>query len=209
MSKIDDARSRFEALEAAESAERTGRAQPWERQSGESAKAFAAFVKYRDLAEKRTLARVAQLSQCSAQNIARWSRRHGWVHRTYMYDAMQEEQFREQTARDRIAHRRRQIAIGQSLQTVAISALREWQARLEQKLPLGLAPEQIALLLRLGDDLESKGLGEGEGGNRFTKITLNISKYPDEQAYEDVLKTGAVGGSGPPAILEGDQSPFN
>ena len=49
----------LQTIEAAENAERDGRRQLWERQLGESTKAYSAFSKYRDLSKKRTLAKVA------------------------------------------------------------------------------------------------------------------------------------------------------
>ena len=71
-----------------------------------------------------------------------------------------------------------QIQIGQALQSVAVAGLREWQARLEQRLPLNLLPDQIATLLKLGDDLEARGLGEDEGAGRFTRIVVNLTDAP-------------------------------
>jgi hypothetical protein len=175
----------MQVLERAEAADQSGKRQVWERLPMETAKAYAAFTKYRDLASRRTLREVAQMSGCSAQNIERWSRRWNWVIRCREYDLVEEEKIREQMSRDRMAHHRRQIQIGQALQSVAVAGLRELQARLEQKLPLNLAPSEVALLEKLGDELESKGLGEDKGAGRFTRINVIIGSQdapPDAPA---------------------------
>src|ERR1035438_4853234 len=132
----------FEVLESAETAERTGRRQLWQRQVGESAKAFSAFEKYRDLAERRTMAKVAEMSGCSAQNIERWARRWFWTNRVYAFDLLEEEKWREQASRDRIQMRRRQIALGQQLQAVAAHGLREWHVKIAAGTPLNLTPTE-------------------------------------------------------------------
>jgi len=175
INEIDKAKLELDTLQRAEKAEHSGGRQVWQRMPQESAKAYAAFSKYRDMAERRTMARVAEMSGCSSQNVERWARRWAWTQRTYEYDLVQEENFREQASRDRVAHRRRQIQIGQALQSVAVAGLNEWRARLEQKLPLNLQPEQIATLLKLGDELEARGLGEDEGLSRFTRIVVNLT----------------------------------
>ena len=174
----DSDKNYFEALEAAEKAGQSGKAQPWERQLGETSKSFAAFQKYLNLSSRRTLGRVAEMSGCSAQNIERWSRKWSWVARVQAYDVIEEQKFREQTCRDRLAHSRRQIAIGQSLQSVAVAGVRELQDRLTQKLPLNLTPIELAALLKLGDELESRGLGTSREG-RFTRINVILKRQAD------------------------------
>jgi hypothetical protein len=169
----------MDAIERAEAAERRGTRQVWDRMPGESAKAFAAFVRYRDLAEKRTMAKVGQMSGCSTQNIERWGRRWNWVSRCYEYDLVQEEEFRKQTARDRMAHRRQQLQLGTVLTNIAAHSLREMQVKIEQQLPLGFDPAQVAALLKLGDDLKSKGLGTDRAGGKYTRINVILGTAPD------------------------------
>jgi len=197
---MNKARLEMEALERAESAEQTGRRQLWERQPGESPKAFHAFRLFRDLAEKRTLAKVAQTLGCSSTNVERWARRWAWTQRTYEFDLVQEEEWRQQAARDRIAMRRRQIALGQALQGVAAYGLREWQDRIAEKLPLHMRPDEIATLLKLGNELEAKGHGEEKDGGRFTRIVVNFNTLTDKK-FEESLKAGKNDGQA--LLLEG------
>lgn len=174
----------FETIESAENAERAGHRQVWDRLDGETAKAFSAFQKYLNLAERRTLAKVAEMSHCSNQNIERWSRRWCWVNRVQAFDVIEEEKTREQLCRDRMAMRRRQIQIGMAMQTVAVAGLREWQERIEQKLPLNLSPEQIAQLVKVGSELERLGHGE-EKDHRYTRIIVNLGEHRYEGEGEE------------------------
>jgi hypothetical protein len=171
----------LKVIEAAENAEQTGRRQLWERQVGESTKAYSAFQKYLNLSSRRTLREVAELSHCSGQNIARWSRRWSWVHRVQAFDTVEEERFREQAARDRLAMRRRQIALGIACQSVAAHGVHELQAKIASGSALNLGAEEIKSLLAIGSQLEGRGMGT-EKDSKFTKIVVNFGhhRYPSE-----------------------------
>ena len=60
---------------------------PWERQEGESAKAFEAFTIYAGLGADRSLRAVAQQLGKSKTLMDRWSSTYGWVARAAEYDA--------------------------------------------------------------------------------------------------------------------------
>jgi hypothetical protein len=166
----------LKTIEAADNAEQAGKRQLWERQPGESTKAYSAFQKYLNLSERRTLAKVAQMSECSSQNVERWSRRWCWVHRVQAFDVVEQERFIEQAVRDRLAMRRRQIALGAACQGVAAHGVRELQAKIAAGTPLALAPEQIAALLKVGVDIEGRGMGT-EKDAKFTKIVVNFGGH--------------------------------
>jgi hypothetical protein len=185
MNDIEKADAELDALDRAKNAEQGGKRQVWERQAGESAKAYAAFAKYRDMSAARTMAKVAEMSQCSAQNIHRWARRWFWTQRCYEFDLVEEEKFREQTARDRMAHRRQQIQLGTVLTNIAAHSLREFQQRIEQQLPLNFDPAQVAALLKLGDEMKSRGLGEDKGGGKYTRINVVLGTAPDIDDIDD------------------------
>lgn len=60
----------------------------WERQPGESAKAFAAFTVYRNLpATERSLTRLASDKVCHRSQGGRWSGQWRWVERAAAWDA--------------------------------------------------------------------------------------------------------------------------
>lgn len=83
--------------------ENADRAKPWDRQPGESAKAFEAFTLYRDLGPSRSAREVATGLRKSVTLISRWCTAYGWVERGAQWD---EEADRRQRERDLIERQR-------------------------------------------------------------------------------------------------------
>jgi hypothetical protein len=59
----------------------------WERQPGETSRAYEAFSAYRDLGSARSLAKVGQLLGKSTGLMERWSAAHSWVDRVAALEA--------------------------------------------------------------------------------------------------------------------------
>ena len=194
----------LKTIEAADNAEQAGRRQLWERQAGESTKAYSAFQKYLNLSERRTLAKVAQMSDCSSQNVERWSRRWCWVARVQAFDVIEEEKFREQASRDRLAMRWRQIALGIACQNIAAHGVREFQAKVAAGQALNLGADEIKSLLAIGSELEGRGMGE-EKDSKFTKIVVQFGhqRYPDEPCGCHCSACANCHGEG--AVVDGDE----
>ncbi len=76
----------------------------WERQQGESDKAYAAFTMYRDMGPERSHRAVAEAiygvqAKYSVRTVHEWSRRHGWVDRVAALEARDEMLRREAVER--------------------------------------------------------------------------------------------------------------
>jgi hypothetical protein len=67
----------------------------WERQPGETSRAYEAFSTYRDLGPARSLAKVGQLLGKSTGLMERWSAVHSWVDRVAALEARDEMLRRE------------------------------------------------------------------------------------------------------------------
>lgn len=82
---------------------------PWDRQPGESAKAYQAFLTYRDQGEDRSIRAVAQVLNKSGALIGRWSGANDWVSRAAAWDSMPsrktEEAYAEMAADIAAQHR--------------------------------------------------------------------------------------------------------
>jgi hypothetical protein len=156
--------------------------QSWDKLPDESQKAFEAFVRYRD-AEKRSFKNVADQLNCSPQNIFQWSSRFAWRLRCDAFDMEQDRVQREELARSRVRMRERHIRLAVAMQGIAACAVREWQAKIEQGLPLNLSPEQIALLTKCGVDLERATMGRpGEAQRTAINIFVGTHRYENEGA---------------------------
>ena len=63
---------------------------PWERQPDESAKAFEAFVIYRDMGLQRGVRKVGDQLHKSLTLMSRWSSQHNWPERAAAWDVEQD-----------------------------------------------------------------------------------------------------------------------
>lgn len=61
---------------------------PWDRQPGETSKAYEAFSIYRDMGAQRTVRSVAEHLNKSGTLIAGWSGKHDWVARAAAFDSI-------------------------------------------------------------------------------------------------------------------------
>lgn len=120
---------------------------PWERQKGESEKAFEAFAIYRDMGEKRTLTAVAEKLQKSGSLIRRWKDRWDWVERVRAYDNGLEKEARAKAVKDRKDMTDRHIKIAMQLQKKALEALTGLEAEV-------MSPKDIKEFIKMATDLE-------------------------------------------------------
>lgn len=98
-------------------------AKPWERQDGESAKAYQAFCKYLDMGEKRSIRAVAQQLGKSATLMARWSSTWHWPDRVVEYEADLRRQAYKKAQNGAEKMAKRHINIALKMQEKALAAL--------------------------------------------------------------------------------------
>lgn len=65
-----------------------GDRQPWERQPGETSKAYEAFCVYRDMGLSRSVVKVGKDLGKAARTVEDWSRKYNWVQRTEAWDSI-------------------------------------------------------------------------------------------------------------------------
>ena len=94
----------------------------WERQTGESAKAFEAFVVYRDM-ENRSYRGVGQELGKSKTQIEKWARKHFWQERILAYIDYLDLIKRELAIREIEDMNERQIRVARNLQAIAAQKL--------------------------------------------------------------------------------------
>lgn len=96
--------------------------EPWERQTGESAKAFAAFAVYRDM-DQRSCRKVAEELGKSTGLIERWSRTHDWQKRVSAWDAEQDRIARQNQIDEIKKMRKRHTDLATAMLVKAAKAL--------------------------------------------------------------------------------------
>ena len=130
---------------------------PWERQPGETAKAYAAFFLYRDLsAIDRSVAAARERQERDRKGTLRqwngWSMRNGWVNRAAEHDSDLASRRRERMAKE--LERAQDDAV-----TLVRAALDKVRERIEGMDAEELAAGQIPAALRTLIELEFKALG--------------------------------------------------
>jgi hypothetical protein len=98
-------------------------------------------------------------------------------------------------ARSRREIRRRRLQVAAALEGLGACALKEWQDRIAQKLPLNLSPETIAFLTKAAAQLQEQALGPEKDRGALTQINVVLGdfEYPDERDSTE------------PATIEGDE----
>lgn len=147
---------------------------PWERQKGESEKAYEAFAIYRDMGEKRTLTAVAEKLQKSCTLIRRWKATWEWQERVRAYDNELEKEARAKAVKARKDMTERHISIAMQLQKKALEALMDLQAK-------DMTPKDIKEFIKMATDLErlnrtleteSSGSGDGSGTTSLAEAVI-------------------------------------
>ncbi|GAA0695311.1 hypothetical protein GCM10010193_57570 [Kitasatospora atroaurantiaca] len=128
-------------------------AEPWERQEGESAQAFEAFAKYRDMGPARSTAKVARELGKSGSLMDRWSRSYAWVLRATSWDREQDRVFLAEQRQARRDLARRHARLAQAFLSKAV-------ARLQTLSPSELSPSDLLRYFQVAADIERRAVGE-------------------------------------------------
>ncbi len=140
----------------------------WDRLAGESSKAFAALVTYRDLGNERSYAIVGRMLGKSKTLIERWGRTHRWAERVKAYDEHMDDIRITTNFRERALMLERQIRDAFDLQDKAMQALKKLDAD-------RLSAFQIARLFEVGARIERECRGH-EGAPQIPKIEVIIGE---------------------------------
>ena len=148
--------------------------QAWERQPGESARAFEAFQHYRDAGADRSNAKTGQALGKSKTLIDSWSSRWEWVRRVEMFDAFEDEALRKANLAERRRMMRRISGQAMLMQKIALNAFKK----------LGdnpnLSPSEATHLVDVGARLEMRSRGMPEDGDNLAAVIINVAKREPE-----------------------------
>ena len=120
---------------------------PWERQPGESEKAYEAFALYRDLGLNRSNHEVCSKLSKSRQLISRWKANYHWDERVRAYDNDLQKQAHAAAVKDLKEMTARHVKISMQLQKKALQALSGLK-------PEDMSPKDVKEFIKLSTELE-------------------------------------------------------
>lgn len=163
--------------------------EPWERQEGETARAFEAFSVYRDMGPDRSLRKVVQQLDKNLTTIGDWSTKYDWVKRVAAWDAEQDRIARQEQLQDIKKMRKRHAALASTMLIKAATAL--------QKLPPEeISATEISRMVDVASKLEriSRGdvgevIEERDGGEAINPVQIYIpdnNRSRDKDTFDDL-----------------------
>ena len=126
---------------------------PWERQEGESVKAYEAFQCYLNLGETRSQRLVSEQLSKSRQLISRWSANYQWVERVAAYENDLQRQAHAEAVKKARQMADRHISIAMEMQQKALQALKKMD-------PRDIDPKNLVAFIREATKLERENRTE-------------------------------------------------
>ena len=157
----------------------------WDRQEGETNRAYNAFRVYRNMGALRTLKKAAEKyygdayfvrTSAKNRNFEYWSSNHNWVARCAAYDDEEDRIYLLEQREGIKKMNKRQASLGAAMQGKATD-------RLLAILPDELTPDQASRLAKMGVDIERPARGEAtEISEHKGTVGLNLIKIDPEIA---------------------------
>src|SRR5438132_2063643 len=166
--------------------------QPWNRQVGESSKAYAHFCLYRDMGQERSLRNLARHAESmpDVNQLKRWSSRWNWVERCQKYDdhLLHQDRLRQEKERREMVSRHARIAV--LSQNLVVKGIEKLVAEVEQGRH-DLSASDASRLLDVAVKIERLSRGEPTeiselGGSDEHPIRVNLEDRA-RQAVETAL----------------------
>lgn len=153
----------------------------WERQPGETSKAYAAFCIYRDLGPERSLDKAlatADKKPTNRRHWARWMEKYRWVERVRAYDDYLDRKKREEKEKAIIEMAERHARLAVAFQQKVVERLRELD-------PEQLSPGDLAKWLDVATKLERLSRGEPtEIGKQEVTLPAIVEVITDEESAD-------------------------
>lgn len=162
---------------------------PWERQEGESTKAYEAFCIYRDMGIQRSIRKVAEELSKSETLMARWSGNHDWVERAAQWDSEQDRVARQQQLDEIKKMRKRHAGIANQMLLKAAEALQNLD-------PEEIKAQDVSRMVDVASKLERISRGDSEtiieerdGGEAINPVQIYIpdnSRSRNQDEFDDL-----------------------
>jgi hypothetical protein len=151
---------------------------PWERQPGETSKAFDAFATWRDLGPERSVQKAADALGKSRQQLADWGIKNNWRPRL---NAWERELDRRSTEAQLKAVE--EMAVRHTRGALLLFNAATQRAQQLSDDPTQLSPRDVARMFAVAVDVERKARGEPE------KVAVDVTSTAVQSAVDQFLET--------------------
>ena len=163
--------------------------EPWERQQGETSRAYEAFAAYRDMGPDRSQAKLSRKLGKNARTIADWSTRYEWVKRAEAWDAEQDRISRKEQIDEIKKMRKRHADLASAMLVKAARALQRIPEDEIKATDVSRMVDTAAKLERIsrgdvGDVIEERG-----GGTAIPAVQFYIPDNGRDKIDEDEEET--------------------
>lgn len=161
--------------------------EPWERQEGETSRAYEAFAVYRDMGPDRSINKTSQKLSKNRTTIAEWSARNDWVKRVAAWDAEQDRIVRQAQIDEIKKMRKRHADLAYAMLIKAANALKRMPEDEIKAMDIGRFVEVGSKLERLsrgdvGDVIEER---MGEDSPPIVTFYMPDNHRQDKEGEED------------------------
>lgn len=177
---------------------------PWDIQPDESSMAYEAFLKYRDLGIRRTIAQAAaELGRTSPSQLHKWSGEHKWAVRVRQYDNFLDKVRQKEHEAAIREMSRKQAEIGAQMQDLAKERIQEFAATPEMRATI--SAREAVLLAVEGVKIERLARGKStENVEHALKLVLPmVPDWAPDAVKAQIVADSTIEGE-PPKVLNGD-----
>ena len=165
----------------------------WDRQPGESSKAYANFCRYRDAGEDRSLRKLAGDAKTTSnlRQLQEWSSRWRWVERSQKYEDHLEHQARLLQEKEFVEIRKRHTRIAALTQNILLLGVESQLAKAQ----LGGPPMTVAdlkLLMDVTVKAEQQARSEPTEGHKASEPAPARPKLSREQTLRKVAEAYGI-----------------
>ena len=154
----------------------------WDRQPGETSKAFEAFRIYLELRAERSYARVAERLTKSRTLIGRWANKYRWHERSLQFDSHEMREEHKLQVREAAAMRKRQAQLGMKGLEISLARLNSMSPQEISRLPVGT----VAKLMEVSTKIERAARGQVDE-MQVLPINVIIGRRPPQNEEEAAL----------------------
>lgn len=157
----------------------------WERQQGETPRAYEAFAVYRDMGANRSINKTAQQLTKNRTTIAEWSSKYEWVKRVAAWDAEQDRIARQQQVEDIKKMRKRHADLATAMLVKAAKALQRIPDDDIKASDVSRMVETASKLERLSRGDTSEVIEERDGGQATPAVTFYMPDNGRDKTEEE------------------------